>query len=69
MALLFADKYVPAILSRFGIIKKVNGNGYQGQIDELKHHAEVANNEMGEIKEGIASLNTKVDIIMRHNKL
>lgn len=27
MALLFADKYVPAILSRFGIIKKVNGNG------------------------------------------
>ena len=37
---------------RLGMFKKNgNGNGYQKQIDELHAHAEVANNEMGEIKE------------------
>lgn len=68
--LLFGRDYIPAILGKFlGVKMNGNGNGYQAQIDELKEHAKVANEEMGEIKEGIVGLNTKMDIVMRHLNL
>ena len=37
-----------------------NGNGYQGQINELHKHAEISNNEVGKIKEDIAIIRTDI---------
>ena len=53
IALLFAKDYLlPPILKKLGLNGKMNG--YQNEINELHKHAEVANREMGEIKEDIA---------------
>ena len=44
-----------------------NGNAYQGQIDELKKHAQVANDEMGKIQQDIEVI--KNDIAWIKGKL
>lgn len=69
VGLLFGKDYIlTPILAKWGF--NVNGNGkYQEQINELKEHARIANEEMGEIKQGITGLNTKMDIVLRHLKL
>ena len=45
---------------------KKNGNG---KIHDLEEHAKVANAEMGEVKEKLIAIDTKVTIIMNHLKL
>lgn len=40
-----------------------NGNNYQPQIDELKEHARVANEEMGVIKADISLIKSDVSYI------
>lgn len=72
--LLFGRDYLPAILSKFGIKTNAkNGNNYQPQIDELKEHTKIANEEMGSVKEkldileiSVAKIETKLDIILKH---
>lgn len=65
-ALLFADKYIPLILQKWGWIKPTNGNGYKDILENHEKRLEIANSEMGQVREGIAQLNTKMDIVMRH---
>ena len=61
--------YKTGLLGYLLTLKK-NGNGnYQAQIDELKKHTAVANQEMEEVKNNLVSINTKLEIIMRHLKL
>ena len=66
--LLFGREYIPAVLNKFGIAVKKNGNG-NGRIADLEKHASVANSEMSEVKESLIALNVKMDIIMKHLKL
>jgi len=40
-----------------------NGNNFQPQIDELKTHAEVANEEMREVKEHLTTIGEDVSFI------
>ena len=58
ICLLFAKDFLPAFLSKFlGVkVNGKNGNGYQPQIDELKEHAKVANEEMKEVAEKLTEL-------------
>jgi len=42
---------------------KKNGNGYQAQIDDLKDHARVANEEMGEIRKDISAIRSDIAFI------
>jgi hypothetical protein len=67
-ALLFADKYIPAVLQKLGWMKK-NGNGYAEIIENHEKRLEVANSEMGDVRELLVGITTKVDIIMRHLNL
>ena len=58
--------FVFYLLWKAGVIKiGKNGknNGYQGQIDDLKSHADVANKEMGAIREHIAQIESDVSFI------
>ena len=48
---------------------KEEHNNFEDEIRELKEHAKVANNEMGEVKESLVALNTKMDVVMRHLKI
>ena len=74
IGLLFAKDYVlPPLLRKFGLNGK---NGNQEQINELKKHAQTANEEMGEIKEKlegmenrVISIEVKLDLLMRHFKI
>jgi len=64
VGLLFGKDYILSpILAKWGI--KVNGkeNGYQPQIDELKEHARIANQEMGEIRKDISDIKSDVAYI------
>ena len=68
IALLFAKDYLlPSILKKLGLNGK-NEDGYQGQINELKNHAKVANKEMGEIREDIRVIKNDIDWIKKHIK-
>lgn len=61
IALLFGkETLLPAILKKFGF---KNGNNYQSQIDELRKHASVANQEMGEIKADISTIKQDISYI------
>ena len=55
------------ILAKSGILKvsigKNGNNGYQLQIDELKEHSRIANNEMGEIRKDISDIKADVSFI------
>ena len=63
IALLFAKDYLLApILKKFGISTNGNGN-YQAQIDALKEHASVANNEMSDIREDISAIRADLSFI------
>lgn len=51
---------IPVLRKKLGF----NGNSkYQEQIDELKKHAQVANKEMGAIKESIAEIKSDISFI------
>lgn len=65
VVILFRPEIVTRVLD---FLPKKNGNGSH-RIEELEDHAKVANEEMGEVKESLVALNTKVDIIMRHLKI
>ena len=63
--------FVQSLLKKNG---KGNGHkeehrNFDEEIAELKEHAKVANNEMGEVKESLVALNTKMDVVMRHLKI
>lgn len=49
--------------------KKKNGNGTEHRIEDLEEHAKIANEEMKEVKERLVSIETKMDLILRHLKL
>ena len=58
------------ILYKSGVLNLLlNKNGNGKRVGELEEHAKIANEEMGEVKEQLVALNTKVDVIMRHLKL
>ena len=58
------------ILYKSGVLSLLlNKNGNGKRVEELEEHARIANKEMGEVKEQLVALNTKVDIIMRHLNL
>lgn len=69
--LLFAEKYVPMLLSKmFGIkINSKNENGDDKRICDLQEHAKVANEEMGQVKERLTTIETKLEILMHHFNL
>ena len=70
ISLLFARDYIlPSLLKKLGLGNGENKNGYQLQIDELREHAKIANEEMSEVKERLIGIETKLDIIMRHLKI
>ena len=69
-ALLLVFLNAMGVLDKLLALFKKNGNGhYQMQIDELKKHAEISNQEMGEVKEQLVALNVKADIILKHLKI
>ncbi len=68
IALLFADKYIPAVLKKWFGVEVKNGNGDK-RIDILEGHAKIANEEMGEVKERLIAIETKVDIVIKHLKI
>ena len=72
-ALLLVFLNAMGVLDKLLALFKKNGNGnkngYQIQIDELKKHAEISNQEMGEVKEQLVALNVKADIILKHLKI
>ena len=69
-ALLLVFLNAMGVLDKLLALFKKNGNGnYQAQIDELKRHAEISNQEMGEVKEQLVALNVKMDIILKHLKI
>jgi hypothetical protein len=55
-------------LQKLGWMKK-NGNGYAEIIENHEKRLEVANSEMGDVRELLVGITTKVDIIMRHLNL
>ena len=77
MVIGFAEKMgIPVVDFIKGLLVKKNGNGHQevhknfeDEIKELKEHAKVANEEMGEVKESLVALNTKMDVVMRHLRI
>ena len=68
IGLLFARDLVYAVLKKKGLI---NGEkkDFTDDICELSKHAKVANEEMGEIKERLTALETKMDILLKHFKI
>lgn len=67
IGLLFAKDYLlPPLLRKLGL----NGeSGIDKRICDLSQHAKIANEEMGEVKERLTSLEAKMDILMRHFKI
>ena len=61
--------FILVVLWKAGIIKFGNGkngkggNGFQCQIDELKNHSRVANEEMGDIKKSILAIEKSLSFI------
>ena len=69
IGLLFAKDYLlPPLLAKFGLKNSKNGNGNH-RIEDLEKHAEVANNEMHEVKERLVAIETKLDIMINHLKI
>ena len=65
--LLFADKYIPAILQKYGIKMGKNGNGNTGEkIDEIhKEMHEIKNNHLFHINKKLTEFEIKIDLLMK----
>ena len=65
--LLFAEKYIPALLEKWGIKVKKNGNGNgDAKIDEIhKELHEIKNNHLFHINKKLTEFEVKIDLLMK----
>ena len=64
IGLLFARDLVWAVFKKKGLVD--GKDDFTKKVCDLESHAQVANEEMGQVKERLTRIETNIDVIMRH---